>query len=391
MEEGSLIKNLDIIVASAGTIGMVFHFLRLPLLLGYIVSGFIIGPHFLPTPFVKDEYTIRQLSELGVIFLMFYVGVEFDLEKLKRAAGSSLLAVLSQTISMVLIGILISPLFGWSGMNGMFLGALLAITSTMVTIPLLKEQNAMNKNFGQLTMGILILEDIVAILLLVILSGIAITGYFEWEAVGRVTFLVGVFVVMVLVIVKLFASRLIRVMKKVTAPELFVLVIIGFALGLGEIANKFHFSVELGAFLAGSVLSQSSISKQIEHIIEPFRDIFSSIFFATIGMMIDPTAMVANLPQIVIISVIVLFAKSAACWFGLFVAGEKSDVSFHAATYISQIGEFSFIIAAMGNSTGVTHPSLISIAVGVSLVTIIGSTIMTQKHGWLYAIISRLI
>ncbi|MDR0351075.1 MAG: cation:proton antiporter [Puniceicoccales bacterium] len=389
MEEGSLIKDLAIVVVSAGTVGMLFHFLRLPLLLGYIVSGFIIGPHFLSTPFVTDAYTIKQLSELGVIFLMFYVGIEFDLEKLKRAAGSALLAVLSQTICMVLIGILIAPLFGWSGLNGMFLGALLAITSTMVTIPMLKGQNAMSKNFAQLTMGILILEDIVAILLLVILSGIAITGYLEWEAVGRVTFLVGVFVVMVFVGGKFFASRLIRIMQKVTVPELFVLVIIGFALGLGELANKFHFSVELGAFLAGSILSQSAISKQIEHIIEPFRDIFSSIFFATIGMMIDPAAIVSNLPQILIISVIVLLAKSAACWFGLFASGERSDIAFQSATYISQIGEFSFIIAAMGNSLGVTNPSLISIAVGVSLLTIIGSTIMTKHHEILYASISK--
>ncbi|MDR1458257.1 MAG: cation:proton antiporter [Puniceicoccales bacterium] len=389
MEEGSLIKDLAIVVASAGTVGMLFHFLRLPLLLGYIVSGFIIGPHFLSTPFVTDAYTIKQLSELGVIFLMFYVGVEFDLEKLKRAAGSALLAVLSQTICMVLIGILIAPIFGWSGLNGMFLGALLAITSTMVTIPMLKEQNAMSKNFAQLTMGILILEDIVAILLLVILSGIAITGYLEWEAVGRVTFLVGVFVVMVFVCGKFFASKLIRIMQKVTAPELFVLVIIGFALGLGELANKFHFSVELGAFLAGSILSQSAISKRIEHMVEPFRDIFSSIFFATIGMMIDPVAIVSNLHQILIISAIVLFAKSAACWFGLFASGERSDTAFQSATYISQIGEFSFIIAAMGNSLKVTDPSLISIAVGVSLLTIIGSTIMTKKHEALYAFISK--
>jgi CPA2 family monovalent cation:H+ antiporter-2 len=290
---------------------------------------------------------------------------------------------------MVLIGMLIAPIFGWSGLNGMFLGALLAITSTMVTIPMLKEQNAMSKNFAQLTMGILILEDIVAILLLVILSGIAITGYLEWEAVGRVTFLVGVFVVMVFVAGKFFASKLIRVMRKVTAQELFVLVIIGFALGLGEIANKFHFSVELGAFLAGSIMSQSAISKQIEHIIEPFRDIFSSIFFATIGMMIDPAAMVSNLPQILVISLIVLFAKSAACWFGLFASGERSDTAFQSATYISQIGEFSFIIAAMGNSLKVTDPALISIAVGVSLLTIIGSTVMTKHHETLYSFISK--
>jgi CPA2 family monovalent cation:H+ antiporter-2 len=389
MEEGSLIKDLAIVVASAGTLGMLFHFLRLPLLLGYIVSGFIIGPHFLPTPFVTDEYTIRQLSELGVIFLMFYVGIEFDLEKLKRAVGAALLAVLSQTICMVLIGILIAPLFGWSGLNGIFLGALLAITSTMVTIPMLKEQNAMSKNFAQLTLGILILEDIVAILLLVILSGIGITGYLEWEAVGRVTFLVGVFVVMVFVVGKIFASKLIKVMRRVTAPELFVLVIIGFALGLGELANKFHFSVELGAFLAGSILSQSSISKKIEHIIEPFRDIFSSIFFATIGMMIDPGAIVSHLPQILVISFIVLFAKSIACWFGLFASGEKPDVAFQSATYISQIGEFSFIIAAMGQKTRMTDPALVSMAVGVSLLTIIGSTIMIKHHKTLYASIAK--
>ncbi|MDR2200528.1 MAG: cation:proton antiporter, partial [Puniceicoccales bacterium] len=358
--------------------GLLFHLLRLPLLLGYILSGLVIGPHLYFSSYIQNYEILHQFGDLGVVFLMFYIGLEFDLDKLRRTMGPSLLAVIFQTVWMIFVGIISAKFLHWSGLNGLFLGALMAISSTMMTIPVLKEQNALNTHYAQLSIGILVLEDFVAILLLVVLSGISITGFFEWKEVEQVTFLVGVFVVMVFVLGRFFAAKVANLLGKMSSPELLVIVAVGFALILGELANKLHFSIELGAFLAGSVLSQSVIAHKIEEVTESLRNIFCAIFFVTIGMLIDPARIAEHWVAIIVISMVAIGAQVFVCWFGLFLAGENSKVAFYASIYKAQIGEFSFVIAALGNSLGVTNPSLMTLAVGISICTIIMSSLLRK-------------
>lgn len=388
MEEGGLIRDFAILIGTAGIAGLVFHFLRLPLLLGYILSGLIIGPHSFLSDYIQNYDVLKQFGDLGVIFLMFYIGLEFNLDKLKRTVGPSLLAVIFEAIWMMFVGILSARCLGWSGLNGLFLGALMSISSTMMTIPVLREKKVQDTNFGQLSVGILVLEDFVAILLLVVLSGISVTGHFKLSDISKVSLLVGVFVVFVFVTGRFFGARISSWLQKMDSPELLVIVPVGIALGLGELADVLHLSSELGAFLAGSILSQSVLAHKIEQVTESLRNIFCAIFFVTIGMLIDPSAIGEHGIAIVLISIAAITVQITVCWFGLYLSGVEAKTAFYAAVYKAQIGEFSFVIAGLGTALGVTNPALMTLAVGLSICTIVISTLIRKYIEPLYATLS---
>ncbi|OHE73962.1 MAG: hypothetical protein A2Y14_02575 [Verrucomicrobia bacterium GWF2_51_19] len=375
METASVIRDLSIVLATAGIVAIAFSFLRLPVMLGYIFSGLVIGPNISNGIVIQNEATIRQLSELGVIFLMFYIGLEFDLRKLRSLMGPSLLSVVLQSICMCFLGLFIAPLLGWSGLNGFFLGGLLAISSTMITIPILRDSNALQSNYAQWTIGILILEDIVAILLLVVLAGVAVTGRFAWDDVVQVTFFVGIFVVMVFFIGRLLAPWMVRVLDKIGKVDILTIAVIGFVLGIGQLAQQF--SLALGAFLAGSILSQTLLAEKIEAVTEPFRNVFSAVFFVTVGMLIQPNLLIAYWKIILLLTALVVIGKIVTCWLGLFLSGQQSKTAFLASVSKAQIGEFSFVIATLGQSFGVTDSGLMAVAVGVSLGTITVVTLLT--------------
>jgi len=377
--EGNILHDLAIVIICAGIVTFIFRLLKLPLLLGYLISGLLVGPNFLPQSPIHDLEAIRSLSELGVIFLMFYIGLEFDLAKLKRIMGPAVIAVAFQTTLMVFIGIMVAPLLGWSSINGLFLGCLLAISSTMITIPILREQKSLKANFAQVAIGILVLEDILAIIVLVVLTGVGISGHFAWGAVGKVIFLVGIFVVMVYFIGKLIAPKLLNLLKKFESPEVLTIVTIAVVLGVGELADHYNFSIALGAFLAGSIISQQPLAIEIEHAIEPLRNLFTAVFFVTVGMLIDPKLLLEYWGTIVFLTGCVVVGKTISIWWGLFLTGEKPKTGFRAALCKAQIGEFSFVIAALGIQYNVTEPALMTLAVGVSLGSIIVVPILV-KH-----------
>lgn len=371
MEHGSIINDLAIVIVCAAVVTVLFRALRLPVLLGYLLSGLLVGPHFLPQSPVKDLTTIEDLSELGVAFLMFYIGLEFDLKKLQRTLGPALLAVALQTIGMIFVGVLTAPLLGWSSINGLFIGCLLAISSTMVTLPILKAQDALKANFAQVAIGMLILEDILAILVLVILTGVGSTGRFEWDAAWKAVFFVGVFIVMVYFTGKLAAPKLLRLLRKFGNPEMITVVAVALILGVGELAEHFDFSIALGAFLAGSILSQSELAHEIEEAIEPLRNLFTAVFFVTVGMRIEPNLLAKYWLSILILTIVVVFGKTLTVWIGLFLTGEKPRTAFKAAVCKAQIGEFSFVIATVGILHQLTDPGIMTLAVGVALGSIL--------------------
>tara|TARA_B100001248_G_scaffold262589_1_gene259753 strand:- start:52965 stop:55271 length:2307 start_codon:yes stop_codon:yes gene_type:complete len=386
MEQITLISDLAKVTICAGTVAILFYYIRLPLMLGYLISGLVVGPHLFSWGSVLNQEIIKDLSELGVIFLMFYIGLEFDLKKLQKMFGPSLLAVLLQCISMLFLGMMAFPLLGagWTQMDGIFLGGLLAISSSMITIAILRNQQGLKSNYAQFTIGMLILEDIIAILMLVILTGMAVTGHFAWTALWKGTFFVGLFVVFVFIIGRLLAPYLVKVLTKIGNIEVLTVVVVGVVLGIGELAIHFEFSVALGAFLAGAILSQSSLSASIEKTTEPLRHLFSAIFFVTVGMLIEPQMLLSYWKPILCLTFLVVVIKTFTCWLGLFLAGTRSQTSFRAALCKSQIGEFSFIIAALGQSLGVTHAGLMPIAVGISLGTIVVVPLISMKTDAVY-------
>jgi CPA2 family monovalent cation:H+ antiporter-2 len=384
LEHLNVITDLATVTLCAGTVAIIFHYLRLPLMLGYILSGFLIGPNLFSFSLIHNQAVIQELSELGVVFLMFYIGLEFDLSKLKKSLGSSLMGVLLQCIAMIFIGMLLAPILGWSSINGLFLGGLLAISSTMVAVSILKEQKAFDHTYGQIAISMLILEDIVAILMLVILTGIAVTGRFAWGTVWQVTFFVGVFVVGVFFTGRLLAPYLVKILEQTKSVEMLAVTTVGAVLGIGQLAEKFHFSIALGAFLAGSIFSGSSLTKSIEATTDPLRHLFTAIFFVSVGMVIQPDLLKAYWKIIVILTFTVFFFKTLTCWLGIFLSGVKSRASFKAAVCKAQIGEFSFVIAALAKSLGVAEPGLMAVAVGVSLGTIVIVPFLSNRAAIIY-------
>jgi len=389
LEHGSIIIDLSIVIVCAAVVTVLFRALHLPVLLGYLLSGLLVGPNFLPQSPVKDLSTIQDLSELGVAFLMFYIGLEFDLKKLQRTLGPALLAVILQTIGMVCVGILTAHLLGWSHINGLFIGCLLAISSTMVTLPILRAQDALKANFAQVAIGMLILEDILAILVLVILTGVGVTGRFELEGAWKAVFFVGVFIVFVYFTGKLAAPRLLRLLRKFANPEMITVVSVALILGVGELAEHFHFSIALGAFLAGSILSQSELAHEIEDAIEPLRDLFTAVFFVTVGMRIEPDLLGHYWLSILILTLVVVVGKTLIVWIGLFLSGEKPRTAFKAAVCKAQIGEFSFVIAALGLKYEMTEPGIMSLAVGVALGSILVVPALSNNAGNVFDSIAK--
>jgi len=390
MHENLILNDLGIIAVTSALVAILFHRLRFPVILGYVTVGLFLGPFLFHHSLIHDRDNVQSLSELGVIFLLFTLGMEFDLKKLQYLFSTSVVALILQTVVMVNIGLLVAPMLGYDRVQGIFLGSLLAISSSMVTIRVLQDQKAMQLTHAQLAIGILILEDILAILLLVVLSGIKASGVLPWGSAIWSVFILGVFVVGVFYVGRIGMPPIVKLVHKIGSLELVTLFAVGTVLGIGVLATQFHLSLGLGAFVAGSLFTNSTLSQQIEHSIAPLKELFSAVFFVSTGMLINPSVIWEQLPIILLLSILVVFGKTTSCGLGLFLSGQKSRGSFQAAVAKSQIGEFSFVIAKLAQSMGLADEKLVSVAVGVSFITIFTTPILTKNAIPLFDGLSRL-
>ncbi len=370
MESHHLLHDLGWLMVAAAAVSIIFRALKQPAIIGYLVAGLLLGPYVLPVSPLGAPENLNALSELGVLFLMFYIGLEFDLGKLKPVAGAAVLALTLQTGLMVLIGTTAGQWLGWTAVEGLFLGGILAISSSMVCFKLIGERGEMHRPYARLAAGVLILEDILAIVLLVVLAGVAVSGRLDVGAVGKTTFFVGMFVVVVFVIGKLLAPRLVKLLHKIGNPETVTLFTVGLIFAVSLLAAEAKFSLALGSFLAGAILSRSSIAHEIEGLTAPLRDFFSALFFVTIGTVIDPGAIWEHLGTIVTITTVMMVGKFVTCWTGFVLAAVPPPVATRASLAKVQIGEFGFVIAALAISLGVTNPALKAIATGVAVLSI---------------------
>lgn len=389
MHSTSLITELGIMIACAAVITLVVQRFKLPIFLSYTLTGILLNPNVSSYSPIHDLGTVKALSELGVIFLMFYIGMEFDVRRLRPVFAPAVLAVIIQTTLLIFLGIQAAPILGWTTIDGFFLGALLAISSSMVTVTVLKNFNLLKHSYAQLAIGVLILEDILAVLLLVLLSGVAVTGYFEWENAWWVTFLIGVFVIPIYLLGKVVAPPLLKRINRIGSTELLTLFSVGLVLIVSVLAAKFNFSVALGAFLAGSILSQSSLCKEIEKATEPLRNLFCAVFFISVGLLIKPKLMLDQWEAALLIAGLVIVFKIVSCWIGFSLAGQDPATGFKAALAKSQIGEFGLIIAGLGQTLGVTHSGLMSLAVSITLLTIIVTPLLVSHSDRIYHLITQ--
>lgn len=363
------IQDLATVMLVAGLTTVIFQRLRQPVVLGYIIAGVVIGPYTLPVIFIHDENTIRTLAELGMILLMFALGLEFSLRKLRKVGATALVAAAAEIALMVWLGYEIGRLFGWRAMDSLFLGAMLSISSTTIIMKALEEQNLKRERFAQLMFGILIVEDVLAVVLMAILSGIANTGDLEpgqaLGAIGKLT----LFLVVSLVVGLLLVPRVVDYIARVSRNDVLLVAVLGICFGFCLLASEMGYSVALGAFMVGALVAESRSVARIERIVMPVRDMFSALFFVAIGMLIDPSLLLKYALPIGVLTVVVVLGKVITCSFGAFVGGNGGRTSLRVGMGLAQIGEFSFVIASLGLTLKVTSDFLYPVAVAVSALT----------------------
>ncbi|WP_426122206.1 cation:proton antiporter [Pseudomonas sp. PSPC2-3] len=365
----SFIQDLAVIMLVAGVVTILFHRLKQPVVLGYIVAGFIIGPHTPPFGLIHDEDTIKTLAELGVIFLMFCLGLEFSLRKLFKVGATAFIAAFLEIVLMIWIGYEIGRWFGWNTMDSLFLGAILAISSTTIIVKALNDLKMKDQRFAQLIFGVLIVEDILGIGIIALLSSIAVSGTVSSGEVFSTVGKLSLFMIVALVIGILLVPRLLAYVARFDSNEMLLITVLGLCFGFCLLVVKLEYSMVLGAFLIGAIMAESRQLIKIERLIEPVRDMFSAIFFVAIGLMIDPQILLQYAWPIAVISVAVVLGKMLSCGMGAFIAGNDGRTSLRVGMGLSQIGEFSFIIAALGMTLQVTSDFLYPVAVAVSAIT----------------------
>jgi CPA2 family monovalent cation:H+ antiporter-2 len=363
------IQDLAVIMAIAGAITILFHRIKQPVVLGYLIAGVVIGPHTPPFALVNDENTIATLAELGVVFLLFSLGLEFSLKKLFKVGVTAIIAALSEIVLMLWLGYQIGRFFGWGTMDALFLGAMLAISSTTIIVKALDELGMKRERFAQLIFGILIVEDILAIAMIALLSGVAGSGAVDPYQVAVTLCKLVLFMTVSLVVGILLVPRLLNYVAGFRSNEVLLITTLGLCFGFCLIVVKLHYSIALGAFLIGAIIAESRHVRLIERLVQPVRDLFSAIFFVTIGLMLDPRVLVQYAVPIAVITVTVIIGKILTCGLGTFVAGNDARTAMRVGMGLAQIGEFSFIIAALGVSLKVTSSFLYPIAVAVSALT----------------------
>ena len=369
----SFIQDLAVIMLVAGVVTILFQRFKQPVVLGYIVAGFIIGPHTPPFGLIHDEETIKTLAELGVIFLMFCLGLEFSLRKLFKVGATAFIAAFMEITLMIWIGYEIGRWFDWNTMDSLFLGAILAISSTTIIVKALNDLKMKNERFAQLIFGVLIVEDILGIGIIALLSSIAVSGSVSPEEVFSTVGKLSLFMIVALVIGILLVPRVLAYVARFESNEMLLITVLGLCFGFCLLVVKLEYSMVLGAFLIGAIMAESRQLLKIERLIEPVRDLFSAIFFVAIGLMLDPAILLEYALPIVVITVAVVLGKMLSCGLGAFIAGNDGRTSLRVGMGLSQIGEFSFIIAALGMTLQVTSSFLYPVAVAVSVLT----TLMT--------------
>ncbi len=376
MHEVSFLQDLAVVMIAAGIVTVLFQRLKQPVVLGYIVAGILIGPHFSTLilggdglKLVHERETIESLAELGMVFLMFSLGLEFNLRKLGRVAATALVAAPLAIMLMVFLGYQVGQLMGWTTVSSLFLGAVISIASTSVIVKVLREMKREREPFAELIYGILIVEDLLGVVMIVLLTGIASTGDLGVQSMLISTGKLLVFLVTVLVLGLLVVPRLLNFVARFESNERLLVAVLGLCFGTSLVAAKLGFSVALGAFLVGAVMAESSQIHRIESLVEPVRDLFIAVFFVAIGMLVEPLLLWEHLVPILGISAVVIVGQVVGNTFGTVVAGHDLRTAVRVGTGLSQIGEFSFVIATLGLTMGVTDPSLYPIVIGVALVT----------------------
>ena len=369
-ENLGLVADLALILTSAGVVTVIFKLLKQPLVLGYLVAGFLVGPHLHIFPTVTDVTDVEVWSEIGIIFMMFGVGLEFSFKKLMSVGSKAFLTAFIGIIGMIGVGALLGMIMGWGVMESIFLGGMLSMSSTAIIIKAFEDMNLKGQSFASLTTVVLIIQDIVAVVMMVLISTVAAS---KNSGAGRemlmsivklVFFLILWFVVGIYLI-----PTLLRKFKKYINDENLLIISIGLCFAMVIIANNVGFSSALGAFVIGSILAETAESQRIEHLTSSIKNLFSAIFFVSVGMMIEPQILLQYWKLILSLVIITLVVKAFVCSASAVVAGANLEDSIKSGFTLSQIGEFAFIIASVAVAQHVMPSYIYPVIIASSVIT----------------------
>jgi CPA2 family monovalent cation:H+ antiporter-2 len=379
-----LIIDLSLILTMAGIITLIFKKLKQPIVLGYILAGLLVGPNFSIFPTITDIKTIEIWAEIGVIFLLFNLGLEFSFKKLVKVGSTAAITGLFEVSLMLVTGFVTGQLLGWSKIDSLFLGGIIAISSTTIIFRAFEELGLKTQQFTRVVFGILVIEDLTAVLLMVLLSTLSISQQFAGtELLGSILklfffltlwFLGGIFIF----------PTLLRRYRKLMNDESVLITSVALCFGMVFLVTQAGFSAALGAFIMGSILAETTHAEKIEHLLKPLKDLFGAVFFISVGMLINPGLLLQYAVPTGILVLVVILGKTTYVTMGAVISGQPLKKSLQAGMSLSQIGEFSFIIANLGLSLKVTSDFLYPIAVGVSVITTFTTPYMMKASEPLY-------
>ncbi len=362
-----LLVDLAMVLGVAALTSLLCQKLHLPVVMGYLLAGLVVGPH-VPIPLAADAANVKVLAELGVIFLLFSIGLEFNREKLRRSGPTAVVVGFIEVGALAILGYLAAQLLGYNRLESAFAGAALSISSTMIISKLFDERGERGP-LRELVFAVLVTEDLLAILMLALLSGVAAAGSLSGSQTAFTLGRLALFLVALVGVGWLLVPRFIRWVDDLGRSESLLVASVGLCFTLALLAAHFGYSVALGAFIAGVLVAESGRAEQVDHLVLPLRDLFAAIFFVAVGMMIDPRVLPALWKPILVFSLLVVAAKLLAVSIGSALAGQPLRRALGAGLAMTQVGEFSFILVTVGVDLGAVRPTLLPVMVAVCVIT----------------------
>ena len=385
----SLISDLAFILILGAVVTILFKWIKQPVVLGYIVAGFLASPNFEPLPSVANEENIEFWAQIGIVVLLFTLGLEFSFKKLVNTGSSAIVTALIIVLGMMATGFIIGQVLGFTTINSLFLGGMLSMSSTTIIIKALTDLGLNQKKFATMVFAVLVVEDIFAVVMMVILSSIAVNNNVNGgEMLLSISKLVFFLVIWFLVGVAVLPSLLNRARRFLNSESLLI-VSMGLCLGMAVFSVACGFSLALGAFVMGSILAGTSYAERIERVTMPIKDLFGAVFFISVGMMVQPSVIEQYWPSILLLSAVVIIGMITFGTFGMLATGQTLRIAIESGFSLTQIGEFAFIIASLGMSLGVLDPTIYPIVVAVSVITTFTTPYFIKMSGPFYNFVER--
>ena len=386
-----LIADLALILICAGAMTLLFKSLKQPIVLGYIVAGFLASPNMPYMPSVSDMHGIHLWSEIGVIFLLFALGLEFSFKKILKMGAAPIIAAIAIILGMMYVGSLTGSLFGWSDMDCIYLGGMLAMSSTTIIFKAFDDMGLRQKRFAGLVLSVLIIEDILAIVLMVMLSTLVVSKEFEGSQMFSSILQLGLYLVLWFTVGLYFIPMVLRKLKPLMNDETLLIIALALCFGMVVAASVAGFSAAFGAFVMGSILAETVEAEKIEHLVAPVKNLFGAIFFVSVGMMVDMNLIVEYIVPILCIIVAIMLGQTVLSTCGFLLSGQSLKTSMQCSFSLTQIGEFAFILATLGTSLHVTSDFLYPIVVAVSVFTTFTTPYMIRLAEPAYNVVSRIL